>query len=203
MAPFTRQVRDAMIRSVIHSVETKEEIKTREYWAFRKFHEDLNVFIERYPHLPGIDDVAKDGLTLFSRLQQILDRHFLEYQEKLATFKAASTAVTAIPLAEEVLRIAIVRNFNLGFVIARLWVAVAAVIDPRTKNTSSLDPLTQMANALSVAREELRSMVNQHQTVPFDDVLRMALEFRRLNCHQLFLDWLDYRKYMNGIEHMS
>jgi len=54
----------------------------------------------------------------------------MEYQEKLAAFKAASSASTAIPLAEEILRIAIVRNFKISWVTLRLNVAVTDILFP-------------------------------------------------------------------------
>jgi len=93
-----------------------------------------------------------------------LDRHFLEYQEKLAAFKAANTAVTAIPLAEEVLRIAIVRNSNLAWVIVHLNWMVDEIIYPFAfvccpwNSDLPMDPPTQMSNlvtALHVAQKEL------------------------------------------------
>jgi len=119
-----------MIRNTINAIEANMEVMSREYSGLRTFDEDLQEFIDRYSQLPGILELTTCKFTLFLCLQDTLDRHFLEYQEKLAAFKTAKTAVTTIPLAEEVLRIAIVRNFKLGWVMLCLNMAVIDILIP-------------------------------------------------------------------------
>ena len=89
-----------MIRNTINAIEANMEVMSREYSGLRTFDEDLQEFIDRYSQLPGILELTTCKFTLFLCLQDTLDRHFLEYQEKLAAFKAAKTAITTTPLAE-------------------------------------------------------------------------------------------------------
>ena len=209
MAPFTRQARDTMICKAIHAIEANVTVKSREYSGLREFDRDLQEFIEKHIQLPGILELATSGFSLFLSLRDTLDHHFREYQEKLAAFKAASSAATAIPLAEEILRIAIVRNFKIRWVILRLNVAVTDILDPticctRKECPPFVDPPTQrsrLITAIRVAQEQLKAVVmrQEHQTKPFEEVLQLASQKRTLNS-QLFLDWLEYRIHMNDIE---